>query len=1009
MKTSKFEELYRKLNSRQKEAVDAIEGPVMVIAGPGTGKTSILTLRIANILAKTDTAPDSILALTFTESGVYSMRAKLANIIGSSAYKVNINTFHGFANEIIKNYPEEFPRIIGSNNATDIDQIKILEEIINSSKLQKLKPYGDSFYYVRPIISEIRNLKRENVSPEKLAEIIKEHEKNFSNIEDLYHISGKYSGEMKGKYKDIEKSIEKNKELLMVYKKYEKSLMDKRLYDYEDMLLEAIKSLMRDKGLLLELQEKYQYILADEHQDANSAQNKMLELISGFHENPNLFVVGDEKQAIFRFQGASLDNFLYFKNLYPSALIVKLNDNYRSTQTILDAAYNLIGKNILKDESLRVKLKANARHQNVAISLYPFTKLKYEIDFLADDIKKKIEQGANPNEIAILHRENKDASLISRSLAKAEIPYVIESDEDLFSDEEIIKLVIILRALNDLNNDEFLSKALCVDFLNIDYLDVLKVLRYSASKKNRLLDILKSVAKLKEAEIEYPGKIISLFSNLLKWSHLSKNKNILDFFETVVRDSGFLNYLISLDNSANKLAKLDTLFEEIKKLAQNHKDYRLQDFVNYLDILNNHHIYIKSSSKKAGNSGIRIMTAHKSKGLEYEFIYIVGATDGHWGNKREIRSFKIPISDASVSLGAQIDDERRLFYVAMTRAKKEVTITYSLEGGNGEKLLPCQFLGEIDSSHLNVIDTKDYEEKYSQQKEYAFSEVKNIGADIKDKDYLRNIFFEQGLSVTAINNYIDCPWNYFFNNLVRLPKSQSKHQMYGTAVHAALRHFFDKYKNEEDMSRKEFLNLFRNYLAKQPLSDLDFEESLEKGRKSLGGYYDFYKGKWIRSIINEFNIGGIFLPIEKTERGKDSILLKGKLDKLEIDEDGKVNVVDYKTSKSKSRNEIEGKTKNSKGDNMRQLVFYKLLLDNYEKGKYEMISGEIDFTEPDNAGKYHKEKFSIFKSDVEKLENQIKEIVKEISTFSFWDKKCDDKKCEYCELRGMIKGEEFRI
>lgn len=1004
MKMSKFEELYKRLNHRQKDAVDAIEGPVMVIAGPGTGKTSILTLRIANILTKTDTTPDSILALTFTESGVYSMRAKLADIIGSAAYKVNINTFHGFANEIIKNYPEEFPRIIGSNNATDIDQIKILEEIISSTKLQKLKPYGDSFYYVRPIISEIRNLKRENVSPEKLAEIIKEQEKNFSNTEDLYHKTGKYSGEMKGKYKDLEKSIEKNKELLTVYKKYEKSLMEKRLYDYEDMILEALKSLMRDKGLLMEMQEKYQYILADEHQDANSAQNKILELISGFHENPNLFVVGDEKQAIFRFQGASLDNFLYFKNIYPDALIVRLDDNYRSTQTILDASHSLIGKNILKDESLRVELKANVGHKNVTLSLYPFSKFRYEMDFLVDDIQKKIQDGVNPNEIAVLHRENKDAGDISRSLAKAGIPFAIESDEDLFSDEEIVKLVTVMRSLNDLNNDEFLSRVLCFDFLGIDYLDVLKVLRYSASKKSRLIDILRSSAKLKESGAEQFEKLTLVFNNLLKWSQLSQNKNILDFFETVVRDSGFLNHLLSLHNSAQKLARLDTLFEEIKKLAQNHKDYRLGDFVNYLDILNNHGISIKSSSKKAGMRGVRIMTAHKSKGLEYEFVYIVGATDGHWGNKREMRSFKIPISGTPVSASAPIDDERRLFYVAMTRAKKEATITYSLEGRNGEKLLPCQFIGEIESSHLNVIDTKDYEEKYSQGKESAFLEAKNTGADIKDKDYLRKIFFEQGLSVTAINNYLNCPWNYFFNNLVRLPKSQSKHQMYGTAVHAALRHFFDKYKNEEDMSRKEFLNLFRNYLMKQPISDVDFEESLAKGEKSLGGYYDFYKGKWRRSIINEFNIGGVFLPIEKTDDGEESILLKGKLDKLEIDEDGKVNVVDYKTSKPKSRNDIEGKTKNSTGDYKRQLVFYKLLLDNYEKGKYEMTSGEIDFTEPDDSGKYHKEKFPISKDDVEGLQNQIKEIVKEITTFSFWDKKCDDKKCEYCELRGMMNG-----
>lgn len=1004
MKPSKFEELYKKLNSRQKEAVDVIEGPVMVIAGPGTGKTSILTLRIANILAKTDTTPDSILALTFTESGVHSMRTKLADIIGSMAYKVNINTFHGFANEIIKNYPEEFPRIISSNNATDIDQIKILEEIVSSSKLQKLKPYGDLFYYVRPIISEIRNLKRENISPEKLDEIIKKQEKNFSGIEDLYHASGKYVGEMKGKYKDLEKNIEKNKELLFVYKKYEKSLMEKRLYDYEDMILEAIKSIERNKSLLLELQEKYQYILADEHQDANIAQNKILELISGFHKNPNLFVVGDEKQAIFRFQGASLDNFLYFKNIYPEVFVVRLDNNYRSTQTILDASHSLIEKNILKDKSLQIELKANVKHKNVVLSVYPFSKLKYEMDFLADDIGKKIQNGINPNEIAILHRENRDSALIARSLTKAGIPFAIESDEDLFSDEEIIKLTILMRSVSDLNNDELLSRVLCFDFFNIDYIDVLKILRYNASKKIQLIDMLKSFLKIKEAGVEDPKKIILIFDSLLKWSRLSRNKNILDFFETIVRDSGFLNHLLSLSDSVQKLARLDTLFEEIKKLAQNHKDYRLNDFVSYLDILKNHNISIKSSSKKTGIKGVRIMTAHKSKGLEYEYVYITGATDGHWGNKREVKSFKIPISDLLIPLYAHIDDERRLFYVAMTRARKEVAITYSLEGGNGEKLLPCQFIGEIDGSHLNIVDIKDYEEKYSQKKESAFLEAKNTGIDIKDKDYLRKIFFEQGLSVTAINNYLDCPWNYFFNNLVRLPKSQSKHQMYGTAVHATLRHFFDRYKNEEDLTKKEFLILFKNYLMKQPLSDSDFEESLEKGEKSLGGYYDFYRRKWRRSVINEFNIAGVFLPIEKIKSGEDSVLLKGKLDKLEINEDGQINVVDYKTSKPKSRNEIEGKTKNSKGDYKRQLLFYKILLDNYEKGKYEMISGEIDFTEPDDAGKYHKEKFSISKDDVETLQNQIKEIVKEIALFSFWDKKCDDKKCEYCGLREMIKG-----
>ena len=315
MDVKKFEIEYKKLNKAQKEAVDSIEGPVMVIAGPGTGKTSILTLRIANILKKTDATPDSVLALTFTKSGAYSMRKKLADIIGSSAYKVGIFTFHSFCEDIIKNYPEEFPRIIGANSITDIDQIKILEKIIDDTKLEILKPYGDVYHYVRPIISEIDNYKKENVGPEDLENILKKQEKEFKGLDDLYHDKGKYKGEMKGKYKDLLKSIEKNKELQKIYTKYEKALEKERLYDYQDMILEVIKAMESNKDLLLTLQEKYQYVLADEHQDANNSQNKILELISGFHNDPNIFIVGDEKQAIFRFQGASLENFLYFKKL----------------------------------------------------------------------------------------------------------------------------------------------------------------------------------------------------------------------------------------------------------------------------------------------------------------------------------------------------------------------------------------------------------------------------------------------------------------------------------------------------------------------------------------------------------------------------------------------------------------------------------------------------------------------------------------------------------------------
>ncbi len=992
-----FEAKYKQLNSKQCEAVDSIDGPVMVIAGPGTGKTSILTLRIANILQKTDTSADSILALTFTESGVYSMRKKLADIIGSAAYKVNIYTFHGFCNDIIKNYPEEFPRIIGAQNITDIDQIKILEEIIDNTKLEILKPYGDTYHYIRSIISEINNLKQENIDPADLAEILKKESENFSQIEDLYHEKGKYAGEMKGKYKDLEKSNEKNKELQKIYTQYEKALETKRLYDYQDMILEVIKAMQSNQDLLLQLQEKYQYVLADEHQDANNSQNRILELISGFHENPNIFIVGDEKQAIFRFQGASLENFLYFKKLYPTAKVIYLEDNYRSSQSILDASHSLISKNV-SGKDLQIKLNGKTGHPLAPINLAIFEKGKSEFKYIAENIKEKIASGLNPSEIAVLYRENRDAAAIARALEKLGVPFAIESDQELFSDTDIAKMILLMRAINDLGASDILARALFIDYLDLNYLEVYKLIASAKTEKLSIFEALHNSAAF-----------LNFHEKLAKWSKQAKNNSLLNFFEILVNESGFLRHLLSSSESIDKLAKLDRLMNQMKELISSHRDYRLEDFINYLDVLDKHNIVIKTRGKALAEKSVHLMTAHKSKGLEFDQVYITNLVDGHWGNKREMRKFKLPISGADILNYDAIEDERRLFYVAITRARKEVTLTYSKLAEDGKALLPSQFLGELDPALVKNTETLKLEEKYNSNQAEDFAPALAKTKDIKNQDYLRSLFFEQGLSVTALNNYLVCPWRYFFSNLVRLPQVLSKHQMYGTAVHQTLKHFFDKYRDNQDLSQKEFLDLFAKYLAKQPIDTGDYSDTLAKGEEALGGYFEAYNGTWPRSVINEFNVAGVYVELVSSEdpepvEGCKKILIKGTLDKIEINNDSSVTVVDYKTKKPMSRNAIEGKTKNDDGNYKRQLVFYKILLDKYEKGKYQMKTGEIDFIEPNDKGDYKKEGFEITSEDETEVLELISKVAGEIASFEFWDKKCDDKKCEYCVLREVMKN-----
>ena len=993
-----FSTLYRKLNTRQKEAVDAIEGPVIVIAGPGTGKTQILTLRIANILKKTDTSPDNILALTFTKSGVFSMRKRLVEMIGGEGYRVNINTFHSFCEDIIKQYPDSFPRIIGANNINDIDKISILKEIILKLELKTLKPFGDNFYYIHPLRGKISELKSANISPIGLSNIVKKQKKSYKLIHDLKYESGAHKGKIKGKYNKLEKTIRKNEELLIIYKEYEKELYRRRFYDYDDMILETIGALEKDKELLLELQEHYQYVLADEHQDANNAQNKLLELLTSFHDNPNLVIVGDEKQAIFRFQGASLDNFLYFKKRHKNALIITLEDNYRSSQIILDGAHSLIEMSKVQDKKLRVRLKSNIKEKSTPIEVRAFSTTSFELLFLAHDIENKIEEGIEPLEIAIFYRNNRDANAIAHILEKTRIPFVIESNQNILEDTDIQKFIVLLKAVNYFGSDASLLPLLHASFLSIKSLDIYKILRYAQKYKLKIYDVIKSKGHLKKAKVDDVSALVDLYNSLSNWKKTAENMSILSTVQTVSKDSGFLDYILGHSDSVEKLEKLGGLFEDITQLVENHSDYTFQDLINYFNNMHEHNIFIQKKNKAIGINVVRLMTAHKSKGLEFDYVYIMGAYDGHWGNQRTVKHFDV---GEKFDPDNNIEDERRLFYVALTRARVGVSISFSREGTTGKQQLPSQFIDEIKSLFKKEINTEAFEKKTDTDLLLQPGR-KVVVPPINDKEFLNSVFLDQGLSVTALNNYLNCPWNYFYSNLLRVPKVPTKHLIFGTIVHNVLRDFFSKLKSGENVNDKTFLKLFSDYINQAPFNESELKEARLKGEKAFPGYYKKYKGGWNPNTLNEFKIN-VLLPVELRETKH--LRLRGDLDKIELFENERsVNVVDYKTGKPKSRNHIEGKTKTSNGDYKRQLVFYQLLLELHDNGRFEMVSGEIDFIEPDDNNRYHKEYFEIGDDEVRVLQNLIVDTSMEILDLAFWDSRCDKKDCEHCALRDKMEA-----
>lgn len=1005
MSEALFNKLYTKLNPKQREAVDAIEGPVMVIAGPGTGKTSILTLRIANILKRTDTPPDAVLALTFTESGAYSMRKKLVEIIGGAAYRVGMFTFHGFANHLIGRFAESFPRIIGGRPAHAADQARMLEGIFLKNQFALIRPFGDIFHFVPEGLRAIRDLKRENLSPTIFFRALTRERRELLRAPDRFHKSGRFKGELRRGIRERLRRIEKSFELAEVYRQYEERLATERLFDFEDMILEVIRALERDKDLLSSVREQYQYVLADEHQDANSAQNRILELLTSFDDTPNLFLVGDEKQAIYRFQGASLRNFLYFKKRYPKTRLITLEENYRSTQALLNAAHSLMEKGkVPKDVSLpllRLRLRAARAGAPRAIRFFEFERHETEIAFLAEDVERQLKlTGASG--IAILVRDNRDALPLVEAFEKTKIPFTAPGNDDPLEDEMVRKLFLILRAAAAPGSPERFAELLHVDFLGVEPAALYEFLLACRNRRAPLFAAVRNPKLLQNYAV--PTRIRTLYDDLNRFARVAKNRSAAEAIETVARESGFLEALLAKRGSLRSLERLDALFADLKELSSGRREFSLAEFLEAVDRLKRHGLsFASGSARPEFRDAVSILTAHRAKGLEFDRVYITGTAFGHWGSRRPRTGFYVPQKGAA---SEDDEDERRLFFVALTRSRGDAVITMSKMGAAGKPLLPSQFVEDIDRRFITRENCRALESRLRKKTPFILRPKINAGPSLSLKEYLQRVFLEQGLTVTAFNNYLSCPWEYFFKNLVRLPQLPEPYLLYGEAMHDALRRFFDFLAGGKKPGEKALLTFFDKALERSPLPLREFSAYQKRGRKALSGYFKKRRSSLGASALNEFEVTGVFVPLSVGKARRVELLLRGILDRIERHEDGTVTVVDYKTGRPRTRAEILGETKSAAGrpagDLKRQLDFYKVLLDNFEKGRYRMTEGVIDFIEPDARGEYRRETFAVTQSDAAAMVEEVQRIGSEIYHLAFWDKHCGWRGCEYCRLRDAM-------
>jgi len=1024
-----FQKALAQLNPEQLAAVNKMDGPVLVIAGPGTGKTQILAARIGKILSETDANAHEILCLTYTDAGAVAMRKRLFEFIGPEAYRVNIYTFHAFCNEIIQENLDFFGKLT-LDAISDLESAmyfrKLVDEFSNDHLLKRFT--GEIYYDVPNLKSLFSDMKKENWDEVAFENAVKEYLEDLPNREKyIYKRANPKMGIKIGdlKQNDIDKVRDRMSKLLAGVREFKnfKAIMDaQKRYDYDDMIQWVLKAFRENEDLLRRYQERYQYILVDEFQDTSGSQNELLKFILNYWETPNVFVVGDDDQSIFKFQGANMKNILEFANDYVKTLhTVVLKHNYRSNQHILNVSRALINNNrerlttgLALDKNLQA---AHPRFNDLVIEpvISEYENPVQEMVHVAGAIKDLLAKGAEPGEIAVIYRNHNQVEELIQYLDSCHIAVNAKRKIDIFTLPFGEKIINILRYLamemdSPYSGDELLFEIMHYDFFDIPPIEIAKASvavskeNYATSNNNEPKTSLRRYISQLRVSAQ-PGLFDQPHSQEMKFlandidyllTYAASN-TLQQLFQQVIAKMGILRFIMQQPDKGWYMQVLTNFFDFIKDESRKNPSIQLADLVAIIQLMKDHKIRLELNQVIFSENGVNFLTAHGSKGLEFEHVFLIGCSKKIWDSKGRNYGFSYPdtLTQAADDDIAQKEEARRLFYVAITRAKQCLNISYPAKDKNGKDQEASQFVGEIlADTHLEVKKPQVSEEAMIGFMATQFSESEQPRVELLDKNYIDQLLQNYTLSVTHLNNFLDCPLKFYFQCLIRVPSGKSPSATFGQAVHWALNRVFRKMKENGDEFplTNEFMNEFRWYMARNrdSFTKEDFKRRMDYGEKILPDYYNQNIATWNKSAVTERTIKNVEI---------EGVPVKGSLDKVEFN--GKqVTVVDYKTGKLKHAREKLQRPTNEQpngGDYWRQAVFYKLLIDHDRSLDWEVISTIFEFVEPVNEGEYYKEKIVIAPDDITEVTDQIKTVYQKILAHNF-NTGCGKKECEWCHF-----------
>ncbi len=1026
-------EAYEMLNPKQKEAVHKIDGPVMVVAGPGTGKTQLLAARIGYILQNTDAKAHNILCLTFTDAGVIAMRKRLLSFIGPEAYNVNIYTYHGFCNMVIQDNLEQFGNYLELSKISDLEKVDAFRELIdafaNEHPLKKFK--GDVYRGWTKYSKLFKTMKAEGWDAQTIEQAVSGLKEVLMNDPDWTYKRA-YTDRKTGKKYDkgdpkepaINKEVESFSNLLAAaneFSNFEQILEKIMRYDYEDMILWVLDKFSSNQDLLLKYQERYEYFLVDEYQDTNGSQNSLIYLLANYWDQPNLFVVGDDDQSIFRFQGANMDNIIDFKTKFDPEIVI-LEENYRSGQLILDKSTQLIENNqerLANGDSGIVKRLIESRNEKSPglISFSKFHNVVHEEKAIINQILKLKDEKFPLNEIAVIYRKHKNVENIIKYLEINDVPLNVKKKIDILSMPSIQQLISLLNYISNETNKSYSADHKLFEILHFKYFEITpreiakisikldeekrRVIQHNQNRavdepkmyEKKWRDVLADKTWLSENGIEEIDKITEFGRHLESWIKDASNFTIQVLLEKILTESTMLEDILSGPNSTFMLQVVNTFFEFLKSEMTLQPKLELKEFISIIEKMEDNKLTISFERIVHANDGVNFITAHSAKGLEFSKVFIIRCEQENWVDKRNYNyEFKYPKTLVNSSSLSDVEDDRRLFFVAMTRAKDELHISYPAANEDGKEKERSIFIEELrdEGTKINEISLTDEEIiKYKAELlKFRQGKVKLIDHNLIDK-VLENYV----MSVTNLNKYITCPLSFYYEVILRVPQARSPYLGYGNAIHSTLHQLFLDIENAPerlipplDIVYDKFQKAMENF--RQHFTVKEFDNHMTLGRDVLKSYYEANEASWplARKYELEYKVRNV------EHKG---VPIKGDIDKI-VYHDDHFYVVDYKTGKWKTdkfRVPLDGKTA---GDYWRQIVFYKILIDADPHFTSSMRYGLIDFVEPQD-GNYKSKKIEVSSFDYEFVTEELVNTYKSIQNHEF-SEGCGEDTCRWCNF-----------